>query len=183
MPHHRARHTPLGRWMVVRRACRKARRSPRPELRLPAIATGRPIYVGKFETSLQDRDGQTHFKLGETGRSTLRRSIAALLDDSLQLRSQPRRLENPGYFDKFGLAVHHDEALQRWIGRHLTIAVWLKPPDAVDEDGRFLLGIERALLNLWTPPLNDKDNPAPWRELRKFRKVMADEARAWRPTR
>jgi hypothetical protein len=152
----------------------------REALRLPATEAELPIYVGKAEKSLLARDGQTHFTLGRTSSSTLRRSIAALLHDSLELRGQPRNLRKPGYFDKFGLASHDEEALQEWIGRHLTIAVWLKPPDAIDENGGFLRQIECALLKLWTPPLNDSDNPMRWRELRRMRRVMADEARGWR---
>ena len=71
--------------------------------------------------------------------------------------------------------------MQEWIGQHLTITVWLKPSSTVDEDGGFLLGVERALLEMWAPPLNDRDNPGRWRELRKIRRVMADKARTWRP--
>lgn len=153
----------------------------RDELGLPPIRAGRPAYVGKSEKSLLVRDGQTHFKLGETGNSTLRRSLAALLHDSLELRGQPRTLRNPSYFDKFGLDADDDERLQAWIGRHLTVATWLKPSDVPDEDGELLVSVERALLKMWTPPLNWTDNPQKWHELRKRRRVMADEARAWRP--
>ena len=65
------------------------------QLGLPSTTVGRPIYLGKAEKSLLNRDGQTHFKLGQTGRSTLRRSLAALLHDALQLRGQPRQLDTP----------------------------------------------------------------------------------------
>lgn len=153
------------------------------QLGLPVCVGELPIYVGKSETSLLKRDGETHFKLGQTGQSILRRSIAALLHDALGLCGQPRNPSDPGYFDKFGLAPQHDEALQRWIGEHLTISTWLKPSDAGDQAGDFLLEIERALLKLWTPPLNERDNPGRWRELRKIRRIMAEEARAWRPAR
>ncbi len=154
-----------------------AEREARAELGLPEVAGGQPIYVGKAEGSLLDRDGKTHFALGRTGQSTLRRSIAALLRPSLGLRGRPRNLDTPGYFDKFDLAPGHDATLQRWIGERPAIATWLKPPDETDHDGTYLLAIERALLRRWTPPLNDKDNPGKWREVRAIRKVMADDAR------
>ena len=98
------------------------------QLGLPVSVGELPIYVGKYETSLLKRDGETHFKLGQTGQSILRRSIAALLHDALGLCGQPRNPSNPGYFDKFGLAPQHDEALQRWIGEHLTISTGSSRP-------------------------------------------------------
>jgi hypothetical protein len=39
----------------------------------------RPLYVGKAEDSLVSRDLNTHFATGTTGRSSPRRSVAALL--------------------------------------------------------------------------------------------------------
>jgi hypothetical protein len=46
---------------------------------------GRPLYVGKSESSLQGRDVDTHFGDGQTGWSTVRRSFAALLHAELGL--------------------------------------------------------------------------------------------------
>jgi len=55
----------------------------------------KPLYVGKAEGSLVARDIRTHFASGRTGSSTLLRSFAALLRDSLGLRGVPRNLNNP----------------------------------------------------------------------------------------
>ncbi len=145
----------------------------RGELGLPERPLRQPIYVGKAEDSLLKRDGQKHFKEGETSQSTLRRSIAALLRDPLQLLAQPRNPDNPGYFDRFGLDLASERVLQRWIGEHLEISTWVKPA------GVRLLDVERGLLRLWTPPLNLTDNPGRWPELKKIRRVMADDARRW----
>jgi hypothetical protein len=47
------------------------------ELGLGGPCDDRPLYVGKAEDNLIKRDLDTHFGNGQTGRSTVRRSIAA----------------------------------------------------------------------------------------------------------
>lgn len=63
----------------------------------------RPLYVGKAERNLAARDVRAHFSTGKTGSSTLRRSLAGLLADELQLEGQPRNLANPEALANFGL--------------------------------------------------------------------------------
>lgn len=63
----------------------------------------RPLYVGKAEDSLVRRDLRTHFKSGKTGSSTLRRSLAGLLAERLDLHARPRNLETPARFANYGL--------------------------------------------------------------------------------
>ena len=159
-----------------------AEREARSELGLPEVADGRPIYVGKAEGSLRSRDGKTHFALRTR---PVNRRCAGRSPHCCGRRwgcaGGQRNLDGPGYFDKFDLTPEHDAALQRWIGEHLTIATWRKPLDETDDDGTYLLAVERALLHQWRPPLNDKDNPGKWRDLRAIRKVMADDARSWQP--
>jgi len=60
------------------------------ELELGKPPDGRPLYIGKAEDSLVARDLKTHFGDGRTGQSTVRRSFAALLHDTLGLRGVPR---------------------------------------------------------------------------------------------
>lgn len=153
------------------------------ELALPDLeAEELPIYVGKAEDSLRVRDSQAHFQVGKTGQSTLRRSIAALLRESHGLRGQPRNTAKPGYFANFGLSDEHDAILQAWIERHLTLGVWEKPAAAVDLDGKLLAHVEKGVVGLWAPPLNDIHNPRKWKALRGVRAVMVDDARTWRPS-
>ncbi|HVC07040.1 MAG TPA: hypothetical protein VND98_05590 [Solirubrobacterales bacterium] len=141
------------------------------ELRLGDPPDERPLYVGKAEASLVSRDLQTHFADGRTGSSTLRRSLAALLRDSLELRGQPRNLQNPGRLANFGMSPSDDAKLTTWMQRYLKLAVW--PQEGSAE----LLAIERELLGQWRPPLNLKDVQTPWsRMLRSKRKLMATEA-------
>lgn len=53
-----------------------------------------PIYIGKAERSLRNRDLRAHFGVDDakvrSGSSTVRRSLAALLADELALRPVPR---------------------------------------------------------------------------------------------
>jgi len=144
------------------------------ELGLGKPPDARPLYVGKAEDSLVTRDLATHFGDGRTGSSTVRRSFAALLHDSLGLHGIPRNQENPGYYANYGLTSAHDTALTAWMRRQLKLAVWLKPP------GADLLAIERGVLALCQPPLNLKDVSTPWSApLSAARRRMAEEARAW----
>lgn len=66
----------------------------------------RPLYVGKSESSLADRDLRTHFGNGRTGSSTVRRTFAGLLHDSLGLRGLPRNPARPERFANYGLCPH-----------------------------------------------------------------------------
>ena len=91
------------------------------DLQLECESAERCLYVGKAEDSLVSRDLQTHFATGRTGSSTVRRSFAALLRDSLNLRGQARNLANPEHFANFGLAQPDDQRLTDWMHRHLQL--------------------------------------------------------------
>ncbi len=81
-------------------------RSAWKELGLQPRDGGLPVYVGKAEGTLLERDIGTHFACGETGRSTVRRSLAALLRERLDLRPVRRgddRLDATKYAANFGL--------------------------------------------------------------------------------
>ncbi|MDI6908931.1 GIY-YIG nuclease family protein [Nocardioides sp.] len=134
----------------------------------------RPLYVGKAEDSFVSRDLRTHFASGRTGQSTVRRSFAALLRDSLELRGAPRNLELPGHFANYGLMADGDARLTKWMWERLSLAVW--PWERTTE----LKRIERAVVLLLDPPLNIEYLPrASRRDLSSARKAMADDARRW----
>lgn len=59
------------------------------QLGLGSPPDGQPLYVGKAEDSLVARDLRQHFTDGRTGSSTLRRSFAALLHDSMGFGDPP----------------------------------------------------------------------------------------------
>jgi len=135
----------------------------------------RPLYVGKAESgTLLTRDVATHFRSGRTGSSTVRRSFAALLHDSLDLRGQPRNLDRPARPTNYGLSELDDEKLTTWMIGRLELAAWPSPPDIS------LADVERSVLREWLPAINIRDSPGPWRDLvSKKRSVLADEARDW----
>ena len=146
------------------------------ELGLGEPQDDRPLYIGKAEGSLVSRDLRTHFGDGRTGQSTLRRSFAALLHDTLGFRGIPRNTAKPDHFARYGLSPAHDAALTRWMGERLQLAVWPKP----DAPAHGLGEVEVGLLAALQPPLNLQNVFTPWTaQVKAARAVMADEARAW----
>lgn len=136
----------------------------------------RPLYVGKAEESLRDRDLKQHFSSGSTGSSTVRRSFAAMLRDTRGFRGVPRDKAKPGKFSHYTLDDEHEIALTEWMRANLKLAVWAKPVECDD-----LRAVEKGVLAKLVPPLNLQDNASSrWRAaVRKARHVMADDARAW----
>jgi GIY-YIG catalytic domain-containing protein len=150
-------------------------RPPRTDLGLGDPPDGRPLYIGKAEDSLVTRDLKTHFGDGRTGQSTVRRSFAALLHDTVGLRGIPRNIAKPGYFSNYGLSAAHDAALTRWMREHLRLAIWPTPRDC-----EFALGQVETALSVDMPPLNLQGVVTPWTgQIKAARAVMTEEARAW----
>jgi hypothetical protein len=155
------------------------------ELRLGGPPDQRPLYVGKSDSSLAGRDVRDHFGfVGEgratsvTGYSTVRRSLAALLHDSRDLRGVPRNPSRPGNFANFGLSPADDDLLSAWMRDRLQLACWEKPDGCSLEQ---LECIERAVFRRLLPPLNLKHVRTPWKpQIDAARKVMSAEARVWR---
>lgn len=136
----------------------------------------RPLYVGKAEHSLRARDLKQHFKTGSTGQSTVRRTFGALLRDVFGFRGVPRNKEKPDKPSHFGLDDEYDATLTSWMNERLELAVWTKPVACSD-----LHVVEVGALRRWIPPLNIQNNSSsPWlTKVRRARRVMADDARAW----
>lgn len=146
------------------------------QLRLSKPPDDRPLYVGKAEASLVCRDLHTHFATGQTGRSSPRRSYAALLADQLRLVAMPRRPERPepNKYAHYALEAAGDEQLTAWMIRSLRLAVW---PCAHPLS---LAAIERAVMAHWQPPLNLAGVQQPWKQqVRDARAALAWEAMAW----
>jgi hypothetical protein len=134
-----------------------------------------PLYVGKAERSLNGRDVGTHFARGKTGSSTVRRSLAALLTDRLDLAAVPRNLAKPDGSANFGLDSASDARLSDWMEQRLLLATWVSTGDATLGD------VETAVVRQLRPPLNlDKVGESRER-LREARKRLADIARARQP--
>lgn len=144
------------------------------DLDLTPAFPDQPLYVGKAERDLNGRDVRTHFATGKTGSSTVRRSLAALLQDRLDLVAVPRNLTKPDGSANFGLDSPGDARLSEWMEQHLSLATWVKPENAsLDE-------LETVVVGRLRPPLNLDKVGEPRVRLRDARKRMAAEARAWR---
>ena len=87
----------------------------------------RAIYVGKSQSSLRTRTLGTHFRTGRTGHSTVRRSLAALLQDNLDLTVAQR--PGKGHPSYFAPATPGDERLTEWRFAHLRLACWPCPDE------------------------------------------------------
>lgn len=142
---------------------------------------GAPLYVGKAEKSLASRDLNGHFATNvksapRTGGSTVRRSFAALLRETLDLHAVPRNLARPERFANYALDAGGDARLNEWMHARLTLAVWPAPSDMPVP----LVEIETAAIVHFTPPLNLDANPGKLARLRLARAEMAAEAARWR---
>jgi|JI10StandDraft_1071094.scaffolds.fasta_scaffold186406_2 hypothetical protein len=135
-----------------------------------------PLYVGKAERSLNGRDVRTHFAAGKTGSSTVRRSLAALLDRGLGLVPVPRNTAKPDGSANFALDPASEAKLSEWMRHRLALATWSR----IGEES---LGvIETEVIRQLRPPLNLNKVGEPRAQLRAARRRMADIARAWQPT-
>lgn len=141
-----------------------------------------PLYVGKSQSSLRNREVNTHFAAGggrasRTGSSTVRRTFAALLAQTLDLQAVPRNIVKPGYFANYSLTDEGDSKLTRWMHEHLRISVWVAPESTIR-----LRDIEALIIRRWDPPLNIDGAPTPRTELKAARAALARQAEAWIPS-
>ena len=148
-------------------------------LNVVSTEKGGPLYVGKSEDDLLDREVFTHFnassgRLPATGSSTVRRSFAALLRTKLGLQSQARNPSNPGHFANYGLKGDGDRKLTAWMAQHLELSIWEKPQNLSIP----LKTIETVIIRHWDPPINIHKAPTGRRELKAARAALALEARA-----
>lgn len=143
-----------------------------------------PLYIGKAEDSLATRDLRGHFAIDpmsppRTGGSTVRRSFAALLRETLNLHAVPRNLAKPERFASFGLAAGGDARLNDWMHEHLSLAIWVAPSDR----SWTLKDVETATIIRLRPMLNIAGNPRKLPQLQRARAVMAAEAKSWADSR
>lgn len=153
------------------------------------LASGaEPLYVGKSESDLLNREVFTHFNASPTrkpatGSSTVRRSFAALLSAELRLQSQARNPQKPADFPNYGLVGNGDRNLTRWMAEYLEITVWEKP----DVSEFMLEDVETLMIRRWDPPINISKTPTKRSELKALRGELARDARdrailaGWRP--
>ncbi len=132
-----------------------------------------PLYIGTTG-NLAQREFDTHFASGQTGFSTLRRSLGALLKEELDLVPIPRGTgTSRTNFTNYRFGEDGEERLSDWMTRNLVVAVApLSEPDQA----------EKELIALACPPLNltGWSNPDA-SAIKAARKECADIARGTRP--
>src|SRR5690606_38136879 len=90
--------------------------------------TGQLIYVGIAKKSLRSRDIETHFKPGQTGFSSLRRSLGAILKTELKLSAQKRDLYPKKLrADKYKFDEQGEAKLTTWMFENLKMGYWSSP--------------------------------------------------------
>lgn len=135
-------------------------------------------YVGKSESNLRARDLQTHFTTGESGRSTLRRTLGAILKDELSLKCIPRKDRNPTCkdFECYRFRDDGEERLTLWMHTNLEVGYVLAAPYGIP-----VKLLEDLIKGALKPPLNldpayRKANPFA-ATLMAMRKACVEEAR------
>lgn len=136
-----------------------------------------PIYIGKAERSLRDRDLRAHFGVDEakvrSGSSTLRRSLSALLADELGLRPVPRGKTAGAASQGFSLHPEDEGRLSEWMQGRLELTTWALPAAL----GTRLGDVESLIIRHWDPPLNIVHAPTCRKALRAARAALRSRAR------
>ena len=118
------------------------------ELGLESRYSPAVLYVGKaVSQTVRARVLRTHFDKKNTGKSTLRRSIGALLLDELQLCPQPRspKSSDSKRFTNYRFDCASELALSDWMIKRLgVIGIACSDPESA----------ERRLIDRFRPPLN-----------------------------
>lgn len=140
---------------------------------LGVFPTGRDglIYIGKT-SDLEQRNLHTHFFPRNSGFSSPRRSLGAILKDNLELTAQQR---SPGMsktnFRNYAFTPPGEEHLSRWMEANLLVSTVALP--AGEETT-----IEKELLNITCPVLNLTGCANSHRQsIKVLRKVCANQAR------
>lgn len=144
---------------------------PGASLRCGPVCLDELVYVG-MSSDLAARQFDMHFSSDNTGFSTVRRSLGALLKDDLGLRCIPRGHGNgPANFRNYRFEAEGEAKLTEWMHANLQIAT-CPIPSGYDD-------MERAIIPQLQPSLCLTHWPNPnSRLIRSLRKLCADEARA-----
>ena len=132
------------------------------------------IYIG-CSSNLSKREFEQDFNSGETGRSTLRRSIGAIFKEEFGLTAIPRNSgSSENNVRNYKFRPEGEERLTNWMADNLEVGVC---PSGNYES------IKKELIPLLMPPLSLKWWENPDREkIKALRKKCADEARSNRST-
>ena len=128
----------------------------------------RVIYIGQSKPN-----SSRHFLSGNTGTSTVRRSLAALLANKMGLVAIPRstdQADNDRY-DNYMLNTESEDKLTEWMRDNFT-AAFLKVAEDIVEPTL------KAMIQYSVPMFNFQNNPDNkyGAEIKKYRKRLAEEA-------
>jgi len=114
------------------------------------------IYIGKTESSQENRDAKTHFSTGKTGSSTVRKSIGSLLFEKEKLKPIPRNDidYSKGRFSHFKFDKRSEEIITSWMEENLSLAFFEYPKSKAEIEK-----LENEIINLTKPVLNISKNP------------------------
>jgi hypothetical protein len=128
-----------------------------------------PLYIG-ISKNLAQREFDTHFAAGQSGFSTLRRSLGALLSNQLDLHARPRGTgASDSNYRCYRFDDQGEQRLSDWMAINLRVGIQpVANPKAIEKD----------LIALACPPLNlthwsNPDAPT----IKTARKACVDEAR------
>ncbi len=139
---------------------------PRGQLLPIAPGANGLLYIGMTNDGLDTRN---HFTMENSGFSTLRRSLGAILRRHLQLQPCPRASgSSEANTANFAFAVDGEAILSRWMRANLLVSMLPLP-------GADLEKLEAELIAALEPPLNLTGWDNPQRAL--IRKLRADCAR------
>ncbi len=116
---------------------------------------GEIMYIGKTEDSQISRDLNTHFTSNKTGSSTVRRSLGALLRESLSLIPTPRSNteESNRRFTNYKFEEEGEVKLTKWMKKNLGLSFY-----EYDKSPKEIETLEKSLIQKLKPILNIKDN-------------------------
>ncbi|MCG2784603.1 MAG: hypothetical protein L6461_05815 [Anaerolineae bacterium] len=138
------------------------------------------IYIGKAEDSQRERDANSHFKSDQTGHSTVRRSLGAILRKKLGFMPVPRSFTETSNkrFVNYKYSLEGENKLTEWMIDNLSLSYW-EWNDSIEN----LRKAEKQVIRFFTPILNLANNPNnDWRsEIQDLRAECADLAKQYKP--
>lgn len=133
------------------------------------------LYIGKTESSQRRRDANTHFKSGQTGSSTVRKTLGSLLKEELKLIPIPRNGmdKEKGRISHFSFEDHGEERLTVWMKEFLSLSFY-----EYDMSKKSIDMLETNIIHTAIPILNlSKNSSNPFKAyISEQRKICASIA-------
>ena len=126
------------------------------------------VYIGQSGNLAQ----RNHFRAVHSGFHSPRRSMGAILKESLNLKPIPRSLgRSKTNYDRFRFTDEGEAALSAWMAENLEYAIFPATGDLLAMEGQAIRSAEPPLnLNKWKNPQKTL--------IESLRKVCKDEAKA-----